>query len=187
MARYAGADNARYRRVSAEADGIGIPGHRPHRRLTPYRPPLWHHDAATPAALRPQALPARGRCHGYDWRPIGQEPGAQSARRRHPLPQPGVHQEAGIQIPRLRRQRAQQGRDGQQLRLDEGLHLPRLRTRSGQAHHRKLYDGQGQRAEATQRRGSRRTLIHRVHLPAAPRLRLPLPLPETRSAAPARR
>ncbi len=39
--------------------------------------------------------------------------------------------------------KAQRCRDGEQLRLDEGLHLPRLRPRGGQAHHRELYDGQG--------------------------------------------
>ena len=35
-----------------------------------------------------------------------------------------------------------QGRNGQQLRLDEGLHFPGLRPRSGKTHYRQLYDGQ---------------------------------------------
>ena len=30
--------------------------------------PLWHHDVAPLAALRPQAHHPRGWCYGYDWR-----------------------------------------------------------------------------------------------------------------------
>ena len=41
-----------------------------------YWSPLWHHDAATPAALRTQALSARRRSHRNDRRSLGKEPGA---------------------------------------------------------------------------------------------------------------
>ena len=184
MARYAGANHARHRRTAPERNGHGLPRHRPHRRLTPHRTPLWHHDASPPPTLRPQAHHPRRRCYRHDWRPQRKEPRAQPAQRRDPTPQPRVHQGTSSQIPRLRLERAQCRRDGQQLRLDERLHLPRLRPRGRQAHHRQLHDGQGERAATTQRHRPRRTLLHRVHLPAAARLRLPLPLSaQSREAA----
>ena len=157
MARDARADNAGNRGAAPERDDHGLPRHRPHGRLAAHRPPLRHHDAAPPAALRPQAHHTRGRSHGHDRRPLGQKPGAQPARRPDALPQPGVHKGTGGALPRLRHRRAQPRRAGEQLRLDEGLHLPRLRTRGGQAHHRELHDGQGERAAAAQRHTSTST------------------------------
>ena len=50
--------------------GNGLSGYRPYSRFTPYRSPLWHHDAAPLAALWPQAHHPRGWCYGYDWRPF---------------------------------------------------------------------------------------------------------------------
>gem|GEM_PF-5428966 len=83
--------------------------------------------------------------------PQRQEPGAQPAQRGDTPPQRGVHQEATGPLPRLRERRTQPRRTGQQLRLDEGLHLPRLRTRHRQVHHRELHDGKGQRQAPPQR------------------------------------
>ena len=66
---------------------------------------------------------------------------------------------------------------GEQLRLDEGLHVPRFHPRHRQVHHRQLHDGQGLGQEALQRR-RRRHVVHRIHLPARAGLRLPAPLPD---------
>ena len=49
-------------------------------------------------------------------------------------------------------------------------------TRNWKAHHCKLHDGEGFSEEETFRRGSRRNVIHRVHLSASPGLRLSLPI-----------
>ena len=187
MARHAGPDHAGNGRVSAKEHGLRLSRHRPHGRLAAHRSSLRYHDVAPSATLRPQALPARRRRNGHDRRPVGQEPGAQPARFGHAVSQPGGHQEAGFEVSRLRRSRAQQGRTRQQLRLDEGLHLPRLRARGGEAHHRQLHDGQGQREEAPQRRSQRRTVVHRIYLSAAPGLRLPVSVREARRASAAGR
>ena len=156
MAWHARTDHARNRRIPQQRHGHGIPGHRPHCRQPAYRPPVRHHDAASPAAVRPQTHHPGGWCHRNDWRPFGEEPGAQPPRCRNALPQPGMYQATSGQIPRLRCRRPQQGRVGEQLRLDERLHLPRLRPHSGQAYHRQLHDGQGECAAAPQRHCPRR-------------------------------
>ena len=64
----------------------------------------------------------------------------------------------------------------QQLRLDEGILFHRLHQGHRQAHHCQLHDGQGFCQEETFVRVPRRNVIHRIHLPAPPGLRLPLAL-----------
>ena len=46
------------------------------------------------------------------------------------------------------------------MMLDERLLIPRLRTYSRKAHHRKLHDGKRFCTETSERRGTRRTFIH---------------------------
>ncbi len=166
MARHDPPDDARHRRTTQERNDHGLPRHRPHGRLTPYRPPRGRDDAQALPACGPQAHRPRGRRHRHDRRPLDEEPGAQAARRGDPAPQSGGHQKAARQVPRLRQRRSQRRRDGQQLRLDEKLLVPRLHPRRGQAHHRQLHDGQGLGKEASQRRVAAGHVVHRVHLPA---------------------
>ena len=46
-----------------------------------YWSPLWHHDAASSAALRPQTHHPCRWCHRYDWRPFRKITGAKPAQR----------------------------------------------------------------------------------------------------------
>ena len=85
----------------------------------------------------------RGRCDGHDRRPLGQIAGAQPARRRDPASQSGGDQTPAGQTARLRLRRPKRRHAGQQLRLDEGIHVPRFHPRHRQVHHRQLHDGQG--------------------------------------------
>ena len=154
MARHDPHDHARRRRTTAERDDDGLPGYRPHGRLAPYRAPRGCDDPqALPDVRTPPAGP-RGRCDGHDRRPLGQVPGAQPARRSHPAAQPGGHQGPAGETPRLRFRRPERRTPGQQLRLDEGIHVPGFHPRHRQVHHRQLHDGQGFGQEALQRRGS---------------------------------
>ena len=70
---------------------------------------------------------------------------------------------------------SQRGDAGEQLRLDEGNHLPGFHPRHRQADYRELHDGQRFGKETLQRR-RRRDVVHRIHLPARAGLRLPAPV-----------
>ena len=172
VARY----DARNRRATRQRDDNRLCGHRPDSRLATHRPSGQHHDPEALPALRTQTdLPGRRR-HGYDRRSVGQIARAQPARRRNAAPQPGRNQEAAEPPGGFLFGSPECRGDGQQLRLDEKLYVPRIHPGHRQMHHRQLHDGERLRQEALQRRG-RRHVVHRVHLPTRARHRLPAPLP----------
>lgn len=91
---------------------------------------------------RPLAL--IGGATGANRRPFGRRRSATS-RRENPAPQSGSDQARQLATARLqpsgRPERRTDG--GEQLRLDEGIHVPRFHPRHRQMHHRQLHDGQG--------------------------------------------
>lgn len=175
MARHDPHDHARSKGTTRKGDDDGLPGHRPHGRFVAHRPPGGRNDPQALPDVRTPTAGTRRRCDGHDRRPVGQVAGAQPARRGDAAPQPGGDQAAAGQAARLRLRCAERRPSGEQLRLDEGVLVPRLHPRHRQVHHGQLHDGQRLREEALQRRG-RRHVVHRVHLPARTGLRLPAPL-----------
>ena len=175
MARHDPHDHARSKGTTRKGDDDGLPGHRPHGRFAAHRPPGGRNDPQALPDVRTPTAGTRRRCDGHDRRPVGQVAGAQPARRGDTAPQPGGDQAAAGQAARLRLRCAERRPSGEQLRLDEGVLVPRLHPRHRQVHHGQLHDGQGLREEALQRRG-RRHVVHRVHLPARTGLRFPAPL-----------
>ena len=186
MARHDPHDHARSKGTTRKRTDDGLPGHRPHGRLAAYRPPGGRDDPQALPDVRPPSAGPRGRCDGHDRRPLGQIAGAQPARRKDPASQSGGDQTPAGQTARLRLRRPERRRAGQQLRLDEGIHVPRFHPRHRQVHHCQLHDGQRLREETLQRRG-RRHVVHRIHLPAGSRLRLPAPLRDDELQNPAGR
>ncbi len=186
MARHDPHDHARREGTTRKGDDDGLPGHRPHGRLAPHRPPGGRDDPQALPDVRPPSAGPHRRRHGHDRRPERQVAGAQPARRGDAAPQPGGDQAPAGQAARLRFGRAERRASGEQLRLDEGVLVPRLHPRHRQVHHRQLHDGQGFGQEALQRRG-RRHVVHRVHLPARAGLRLPAPLRDDELQDPAGR
>ena len=186
MARHDTHDHARHRGAAQKGDDDGLSGYRPHGRLAAYRPLGGRNDTQTLPDVRTPPHSTRRRRHGHDRRPQRQIAGAQSVGRAYAAPQSGGHKAAAGQAARLRVRRREPRAAGQQLRLDEGVFVPRLRPRDRQGHHGQLHDGQGLGQETLQRR-RRRHVVYRVYLPAVAGLRLPAPLSGVRLQGAARR
>ena len=186
MARYDSLDHAGHTGTTSERDVHSLRGHRPDGGFAAHRTPGECNDPqALPDVRTPSDRPG-GRRDGHDRRPQRQIAGAQPARRKDPPPQPGGDQETARQAARFRIGRSQRGDAGEQLRLDEGNHLPGFHPRHRQADYRELHDGQRFGKETLQRR-RRRDVVHRIHLPARAGLRLPAPVRNRRLQIAARR
>ena len=169
MARHDSHDHARREGTTRKRTDDGLPGHRPHGRFAAYRTPGRRNDPQALPDVRPSSAGPHRRRNRHDRRPFGQVAGAQPARREDPAPQSGSDQTPVGETARLRVGRPERRTDGEQLRLDEGIHVPRFHPRHRQMHHRQLHDGQGLGKETLQRRG-RRHVVHRVYLSVGPGL-----------------
>ena len=64
-------DHARSKGTTRKRTDDGLPGHRPHGRLAAYRPPGGRDDPQALPDVRPPSAGPRGRCDGHDRRPLG--------------------------------------------------------------------------------------------------------------------
>jgi tyrosyl-tRNA synthetase len=104
------------------------------------------HDPGPLPALRPQARRVGGRRHGHGGRSQRQKS------ERNLLDEDALRHNQACVKAQLERfldfnSTTNPAQLGEQLRLVQGHGLPALHPRSGQAHHRELHDGQGQREE----------------------------------------